>query len=73
VGLAALIFRTRTIWVVIAIHYCEDLFLRYTRLPVIPVNVVQSVILFLVGLYILWKYRREDHSLPKGNHNAYDA
>ena len=62
VGMAALRFRTNTIWFVIAIHFFEDFLLRYTRLPAIPVNVAQSVILFLVGLYILWKYRRKEQT-----------
>jgi uncharacterized protein len=62
VGLAALRSRTNTIWFVMAIHFFEDFLLRYTRLPAIPVNVAQSVILFLLGLYILWTYRREERA-----------
>lgn len=62
VGLGALRFRTNTIWFVLGIHFFEDLLLHYTRLPAIPVNVAASVILFCVGLYILWTYRRESMS-----------
>ena len=63
VGLAALRLRTNTIWFVIAIHFFEDILLRYTRLPAIPINVAQSVILFAVGLYILWRTGKEkDHN-----------
>ena len=62
VGMAGLRFGTNTIWLVLAIHFLEDFLLHYTRLPVVPVNVAQSVILFGVGLYILWKRRQEEKS-----------
>jgi uncharacterized protein len=60
VGMAALRFKTNTIWTVMALHFFEDLLLHYTNLPAIPVNVAQSVVLFFVGLYILWKYRHDE-------------
>lgn len=58
VGLAALRLRTNTLWPVIAIHALEDLLLHVSRLPVIPVNVVQSIIFFAYGLYLLRGLRR---------------
>lgn len=53
VGLAALRLRTRTLWGVIVLHACHDLFLQYTRLPKIPLDVVQDTIMFFYGLYLL--------------------
>jgi uncharacterized protein len=53
VGLAALRLRTNTLWTVIAVHAVEDLVLKLSALPVIPVNVVQSIIMFAYGLYLL--------------------
>ena len=66
VGLAGLRLRTNTIWIVMGIHFLEDFLLHYTRLPAIPVNVAQSVILLLVGLYILWRFRREAQAHKAG-------
>jgi uncharacterized protein len=57
-GMAALRLRTNTLWPLILIHFCEDLFLRFTPLPVIPVNVVQSVVMLLYGLYLLRDRRK---------------
>ncbi len=53
VGLAALRLRINTIWPLITLHFFEDLLLHFTRLPVIPVNVVQSIILLVYGLYLI--------------------
>jgi membrane protease YdiL (CAAX protease family) len=53
VGLAALRVRTNTLWPLIALHALEDLLLHFGRLPTIPVNVAQSVILFAYGLWLL--------------------
>lgn len=53
VGLAALRVRTNTLWPVIVLHALEDLLLHFGRLPAIPVNVAQSVILFAYGLWLL--------------------
>lgn len=58
VGLAALRLRTNTIWLVIAVHAAEDVLLHVGRLPVIPVNVVQSIIMLGYGLYLLRGLRR---------------
>ncbi len=58
VGLAALRLRTNTLWTVIAVHAVEDLVLKLSALPVIPVNVVQSIIMFTYGLYLLRGLRR---------------
>ncbi len=53
VGLAAVRMRTNTIWFVLGLHFLEDFLLHYTRLPAIPLNVAQSVILLLYGLYLM--------------------
>lgn len=58
VGLAALRLRTNTLWTVIAVHAVEDLVLKLSALPVIPVNVVQSIIMLAYGLYLLRGLRR---------------
>ncbi len=53
VGFGVLRIRTNTIWFFVILHALHDLFLQYTRLPSIPVDVVQDVILFLYGLYLI--------------------
>jgi len=53
VGLAAVRLRTNTIWFVLGLHFLEDFLLRFTRLPAIPLNVAQSVILLFYGLYLM--------------------
>jgi len=53
VGLAAVRLRTNTIWFVLGLHFLEDFLLHYTRLPAIPLNVAQSVILLFYGLYLM--------------------
>ena len=53
VGLATLRLRTNTLWFVIGLHTLHDLFLHYTRLPKIPLDVVQDIIMLAYGLYLL--------------------
>ncbi|MFN8475629.1 MAG: CPBP family intramembrane glutamic endopeptidase [Anaerolineae bacterium] len=53
VGLAALRLRTRTIWVVIAIHALNDLFLQMGTLPVPLVDAAHDIILLVYGIYLL--------------------
>lgn len=53
VGLAALRLRTGTLWGVIVLHACHDLFLQYTTLPKIPLDVAQDTIMLAYGLYLL--------------------
>jgi membrane protease YdiL (CAAX protease family) len=53
VGFGALRLRTNTIWPLIAFHFFEDLLLRFTRLPPIPLNVLQSVVMLVYGIYLL--------------------
>ncbi len=60
VGLAALRLRTNTLWTVIALHAVEDLVLKLSALPVIPVNVAQSIIMLGYGLYLLRGLRRQE-------------
>lgn len=49
----ALRWRTNTIWPLIILHMLHDLLLQYTRLPAIPLDVVQVTILLFYGIYIL--------------------
>ena len=57
VSFVALGLRTNTIWPLIALHGLEDLFLRFTRLPPIPLNTFQSVVMLAYGVYLLRKMR----------------
>jgi hypothetical protein len=57
VGFGAIRLRTNTIWPLIVLHGFEDLLLRFTRLPPIPVNVFQSVVLLVYGVYLLRNMR----------------
>ena len=52
-GYAAIRQRTNTVVPLIATHMLTDLFLQMGKLPLIPVAVVQDVILFGVGFYLL--------------------
>lgn len=52
-GYAALRQRTNTLVPLIATHMLTDLFLQIGTLPLIPVAVVQDVILFGAGAYLL--------------------
>lgn len=62
VGLAALRLRTRTLWGVIVLHACHDLFLQYTRLPKVPLDVLQDTIIFFYGLYLLRGLRADERN-----------
>jgi hypothetical protein len=52
-GFAAIRLRTNTIWPLIILHMLHDLLLKFTRLPAIPLGVVQVTILMIYGFYIL--------------------
>lgn len=56
-GYATLRQRTGTVVPLIVTHMLTDLFLQLGNLPLIPVAVVQDVILFGVGLYLLRGWR----------------
>jgi membrane protease YdiL (CAAX protease family) len=53
VGLAALRLRTNILWFVIAIHMAEDLMLKLSALPAIPVKALQSPLMLVYGLFLL--------------------
>lgn len=53
-GYAAIRQRTNTLVPLMVTHMLTDLFLQMGNLPLIPVAVVQDVILFGAGLYLLW-------------------
>ena len=59
IGLIAIRLATRTVIPVMVIHFLSDLFLQIGGLPTIPVNVFQSVVMLLFGIWILRRYRRE--------------
>lgn len=47
---------------IVALHASSDLFLRFTRLPAIPLEVTRDVILLCYGLYLLrhdWTLQQE--------------
>ncbi|HWA18675.1 MAG TPA: CPBP family intramembrane glutamic endopeptidase [Devosia sp.] len=52
-GYAALRMRTNALVPLIVTHMLTDLFLQMGSLPLIPVAVVQDVVLFALGLYLL--------------------
>ena len=62
VGFGALRLRTNTIWPLIVLHGSEDLLLRFTRLPPIPLNVFQSVVMLVYGVYLLRNMRASEPS-----------
>jgi uncharacterized protein len=64
IGMGAIRLRTNTIWFVIAIHTFHDLFLKLSNLPTIPLDVVQDVILFGFGVYLLRKIVKEQAGQP---------
>lgn len=64
IGIGAIRLRTNTIWFVIAIHTFHDLLLKLSNLPTIPLDVVQDVILFGFGVYILRKIVKEQAGQP---------
>lgn len=57
-GYAALRLRTRALPALAGLHALTDLFLQMGNLPLIPVAVVQDVILFAFGLWLLHQGRR---------------
>jgi hypothetical protein len=62
VGFGAMRLRTNTIWPLIFLHGSEDLLLRFTRLPPIPLNVFQSVVMLVYGVYLLRNMRASEPS-----------
>lgn len=64
IGIGAIRLRTNTIWFVMAIHTFHDLLLKLSNLPTIPLDVVQDVILFGFGIYILRKIVKERAGQP---------
>ena len=66
IGMGAIRLRTNTIWFVIAIHTFHDLLLKLSNLPTIPLDVVQDVILFGFGVYILRKIVKEKAGQAQG-------
>lgn len=56
---AALRLRTNTIWFLFPLHMLGDLFLHYTNLPAIPLEVARDVILLGFGLFLLRGLRAE--------------
>lgn len=59
VGFAALRIRTNTLWPLIGLHMLHDLLLKFTRLPVIPLDVAQVTVLMIYGFYLLRKRKTE--------------
>ena len=59
IGLIAIRLATRTVIPVMVIHFLSDLFLQLGGLPTIPVNVFQSVVMLLFGIWILRRHRHE--------------
>lgn len=53
IGLGAIRLRNNSIWFVIVLHGLHDLFLKYTKFPAIPLDVVQVTLLMLYGIYLL--------------------
>jgi hypothetical protein len=56
---AALRLRTNTIWFLLPLHMLGDLFLHYTRFPVIPLDVARDVVLLGFGFVLLRGLRSE--------------
>jgi uncharacterized protein len=67
IGMGAIRLRTGTIWFVIAIHGFHDLLLKISNLPTIPLDVVQDVLLFSFGIYILRKIVKDKASQAGSN------
>ncbi len=59
IALGALRLRTGTIWFLILIHALSDLFLRFTLLPAIPLEVARDIVLLIYGIYLLRVLHRE--------------
>ena len=52
-GFAALRLRTRALLPLVLLHAVQDLFLQMGNLPLVPVAVVEDVILFALGVWLL--------------------
>jgi hypothetical protein len=52
-GFAALRLRTNALLPLVVLHAAQDLFLQMGNLPLIPVVVVEDIILFVLGLWLL--------------------
>lgn len=50
---AALRLRTNTIWFLLPLHMLGDLFLHYTNLPVIPLDVARDIVLLVFGIIVV--------------------
>lgn len=59
IAMGALRLRTGTIWFLILIHALSDLFLQYTLLPAIPLEVARDIVLLVFGIYLLRMLHRE--------------
>jgi membrane protease YdiL (CAAX protease family) len=57
VGYAALRWRTNTIWPLMVLHFCTDLFAAIGGLPKIPVLVGQDVVLLVLGAVLIRRSR----------------
>jgi uncharacterized protein len=62
VGFGALRLKMNTIWPLIVVHGLEDLLLRFTKLPPIPLNVFQSVVMLVYGVYLLRNVQTSERS-----------
>lgn len=69
IGYGALRLRTGTIVPLMGLHFGHDLILRLTNLPAIPVDVVQDIVLLVLGIWILRGIRAEA-SLPVSTETA---
>lgn len=59
IGLIALRLAMRSVVPVMVVHALGDLFLRLGGLPLIPVNVVQSILFLVFGIWLLRRHRAE--------------
>lgn len=59
IGLIALRLVNRSVIPVMIVHALGDLFLQLGGLPIVPVNVVQSVLFLVFGIWLLRRYRTE--------------
>ena len=60
VGYAALRWRTKTFWPLMAMHLATDLFAAVGGLPKVPVLVAQDVVLLALGAYLIRKGARTE-------------
>lgn len=59
IGFVALRLVNRSVIPVMVIHALGDLFLQLGGLPIVPVNVIQSVLFLVYGVWLLRRYRAE--------------